>query len=110
MPDPGSALLIYTTFETADAARTLGRALVETRLAACCNIIDGMTSIYEWEGRLEESPEVVMIVKTSEACLDAALDHLKRLHPYETPALIVLNPQKVDSDFAAWIAAQTGNV
>lgn len=108
MPDHHGPLLIYTTFETAKAARTLGRDLVEARLAACVNIIDGMTSIYEWDGSLEESSEVVMFVKTNGKCLDDALKHLKAEHPYETPALIVIDPLKVDSEFAAWIAAQTG--
>lgn len=101
-------LLIYTTVETLDAARLLGRGLVDARLAACVNIISGMTSIYEWEGEVDEASEVVMIVKTNSQCLDDAMRHLKSTHPYDIPALIVIDPLQVDADFAAWIVGQTG--
>lgn len=103
-------LLIYTTFETAESARALGRSVVGARLAACVNIIDGMTSIYEWNSAINEASEVVMIVKTSSRCLGDALSHLKSNHPYETPALIVIDPCKVDDDFAMWIGEQTGGL
>ena len=57
-------VLIYTTFETVEDAKSVGRILVESRLAACVNIIPSMTSIYEWQGQLQEAGEAVMIIKT----------------------------------------------
>lgn len=101
-------LLIYTTLETARDARTLGNSLVDLRLAACVNIISGMQSIYEWEGQRCEASEVVMIVKTRHKCLEDTLNHMKLTHPYETPALIVIDPLTVSDGFAAWIVQQTG--
>lgn len=100
-------VLIYSTFESLDDARAVGGKLVEMRLAACINILPGMTSIYEWKGQREESSEVVMIIKTRSGCLEDAMAEAKRLHPYETPALIAIDPRDVDSDFAAWIKEQT---
>lgn len=100
-------LLIYTTFETTDEARAAGGKLVDARLAACVNILPGMISIYEWEEQRQEAGEVVMIVKTRAKCLEEALELLKSVHPYETPALIVIEPVRTDPDFQKWICDQT---
>lgn len=108
--DPASpedaALLIYTTFPTLDDAKKTGRFLVENRLAACVNILPQMTAIYAWEGRLQEDGETVMLVKTTAGRRDAALNEIKRLHPYSVPARLVLPVAGGGADFLAWIAAQ----
>ena len=101
-------VLIYTTLESVDDAKRIGRALVESKLAACVNILPAMTAIYEWQGELQEAGEVVMLIKTRKACQAEALARAKELHPYDTPALLVIEPSEVDDDFAAWIAGQTG--
>lgn len=108
MPDPDAPILIYTTFETADDARAMGRSLVEARLAACVNIFPPITAIYEWQGELEESGEVAMLIKSRRALQDRLLAAAKRLHPYETPALLVIETTAADADFCRWIAEQTG--
>lgn len=100
-------LLIYTTFENIKDARQMGRELVKARLAACVNIIPTMTSIYEWQGELCENSEVVMLIKTRNGRLEEALSRAKELHPYDTPALLVIEPGVVDSEFADWILEQT---
>lgn len=99
--------LIYTTLETFTDAQELGGKLVDARLAACVNILPGMTSIFEWEGERREAAEVVMIVKTRQECVEEAVRQLKAFHPYEVPVLIVIHPENVDANFEAWIAAQT---
>jgi periplasmic divalent cation tolerance protein len=108
VPDPDAPILIYTTLETAADARALGRSLVEARLAACVNIFPPITAIYEWEGKLEESGEVAMLIKSRRALQDRLLAEAKKLHPYETPALLVIEPSAGDADFCRWITEQTG--
>ncbi len=100
-------ILVYTTFETPDDAKRVGQALVADRLAACVNIIPGMTAIYEWEDTLQEAGETVMIIKSRAGLRERLLAEAKRLHPYETPALLVLKPVGGDADFIDWICAQT---
>jgi periplasmic divalent cation tolerance protein len=100
-------VLIYTTFETVEDAKKVGRMLVESGLAACVNVIPSMTSIYQWQGEIQEAGEVVMVIKTRKGCQTQVLRRAKDLHPYDTPALLVINPSEVDKDFAAWIAEQT---
>ncbi len=107
MGEENEPVLIYTTFEISDDARKVGRALVESKLAACVNIIPSMTSIYKWQGEVQEAAEVVMLIKTRKGCQAQALKHAKTLHPYDTPALLVIEPREVDTDFAAWIVDQT---
>ncbi|MEM8744984.1 MAG: divalent-cation tolerance protein CutA [Pseudomonadota bacterium] len=101
-------VVVYTTFETIDQAKELGHVLLKSRLAACMNIVPAMTSIYEWEGEVHETAEAVMLIKTSRRCQTEVLRRTKELHPYDTPALYVLDPLHTDTDFGAWIAAQTG--
>ena len=101
-------VLIYTTLEHLDDAKRIGRALVDSKLAACVNIFPATVAIYEWQGEVREEGEVVMLIKTRKACLSEALARTKQLHPYDTPALLAIEPSEVDGDFAAWIAGQTG--
>lgn len=99
--------LIYTTFASQSDAERCGGDLVERRLAGCVNILPQMVSIYEWKDTLSRENEAVMIVKTRAGRLEAALAALKDIHPYETPALIVLAPEVVDASFADWLRRQT---
>ncbi len=103
----GRAVLIYTTFPTQGEAETAGRFLVENRLAACVNIFPGMTAIFFWEGKTEQAAETAMLVKTAEARADEALAAIKRLHPYDVPARLVLPVTGGGEDFIDWIVAET---
>lgn len=100
-------ILIYTTFGSEADAKRVGRALVEARLAACVNIFPGMISIFEWEGALDEAGEVAMLIKTRSGLKQKTLDAAGQLHPYETPALLVIETSGGSDAFANWIAEQT---
>jgi periplasmic divalent cation tolerance protein len=100
-------VLIYSTFPSAEAAESVGRALVEQRLAACVNIIAGMTSIYHWEGRIERASEAVMIIKTRKALTEAAIAVARERHPYTNPALLVVLIEGGSADYLAWLLEET---
>ena len=100
-------ILIYTTLPDAASAEALGRALIESRLAACINIYPGMIALYEWNGAIERTGEVGMIIKTTAPHLDALLVRARALHPYEIPALLVLGRADANPDYLAWAKAQT---
>jgi periplasmic divalent cation tolerance protein len=101
-----AAILIYTTFPSESEAKSAGRALVEQGLAACVNIFPQMTSIYAWEGQVEESGEAAMIVKTVRMREVEVLAEIKRLHPYTVPARLVLPLSGGGEDFLRWITEQ----
>jgi periplasmic divalent cation tolerance protein len=100
-------VLVYATFPSGEVAETMGRQLVEQRLAACVNILPGMTSIYRWEGVIERDSEVVMIVKTRASLAEAAMGAVKEGHPYTNPALLVIPVEAGAGPYIEWLLAQT---
>ena len=107
MQENDKAVLVYTTFPSADEAEAVGGALVDGGLAACVNILPVMTSIYIWKGERNRDSEAVMIVKTRSALAERVMAEVKARHPYETPALLVLPVEGGFADYLAWISAQT---
>jgi periplasmic divalent cation tolerance protein len=105
LPEGSVAALVYTTFPEKESAMAAGRALVEERLAGCINILPAMTSIYVWKDVTEVSDEVVLIAKVMPEGVADCLRALKRKHPYETPALLVLPVAAGEADYLAWLRA-----
>ena len=107
MSEQETPVLVYTTFPDISSAKRIGGALVERRLAACVNILPGMLSIYRWEGALETSEEVVMIIKTSSAAAGDVIREVESLHPYETPAVLKIETNGGSRSYLDWIIAMT---
>jgi periplasmic divalent cation tolerance protein len=106
--EAGQVTLIYTTFPSKSEAKKIGRALIESGMAACVNIFPKMTSIYVWEGEVQESREAAMLVKTASHRAEDVLAEIKRLHPYSLPARLALAVDGGGADFLEWITRQTG--
>jgi periplasmic divalent cation tolerance protein len=109
MANEDRPVLIYTTFPGLDDAKRVGEALVTARLAACVNMFPGMISIFAWKGAREEAGEVAMIVKTRSGLVEAVLAEIKRLHPYELPALLVLPTEGGSAEYCGWILSETAS-
>ena len=108
MPDTPDTRLIYITAENTDEARAIGRALVDARLAACANVLGPMTSIYRWEGAVQEGEEAVLIAKTTAALVEALTAKVRELHSYDCPCVVALPVEDGNPAFLDWIAAETG--
>lgn len=104
-----SALIAYITVPDREDALRIGRALLEERLAACINVLDGMQSVYWWKGALEEARECVLLVKSTSARKDAVIAKVLELHGYEVPCIIFLPIDGGNPDYLAWIERETGN-
>lgn len=102
------AVFVYTTWPTTVEAETAGRGLLERRLAACVNILPGMISHYRWEGKVERAEEVVMIIKTRAALAGDVEAAVKDVHPYSTPAILVLPLESVEHNYLGWLLTETG--
>ncbi len=107
MPENDKPILIYTTTPTPEVAEQLGAVLLDQRLAACVNVLPGMISHYMWQGRRERGIECAVLVKTRAGLKDDVMAAIKAHHPYETPALLVLDVTAASDAFAAWIIAET---
>jgi periplasmic divalent cation tolerance protein len=103
------AVLLYSTFPTAAAAEEVGGYLVDERLAACVNIIPGMTSIYRWKGERQHDSEVVMIIKTASHLAERVIAETRQRHPYTNPALLILPVEGGSKDFIGWIMSETSD-
>jgi len=103
-----SAALVYFTAASKSDAVKIGATIVEERLAACVNVLGEITSIYRWEGAIQQEGEVAAIAKTSESTLAALIDRIKDLHAYDCPCVISARIDAGNPEFLAWIAAETG--
>ena len=99
--------LIYMTTGSAAEAERIGRALVTERLAACVNIVDGMRSMYRWEGEVQESGETILIAKTRADLVDKLTARVSELHAYDCPCVVSLAIDGGNSAFLDWIDAET---
>jgi periplasmic divalent cation tolerance protein len=98
---------VYVTSGDQDEAKRIGRSVVESRLAACANVIGGMQSIFWWEGKIQEGQEAVLILKTTEDRLPALITRIKELHSYECPCIEALPVETGFPPFLEWVARET---
>jgi periplasmic divalent cation tolerance protein len=101
------AILVYATFPSIEEAEWIGGRLVEDGLAACVNILPGMVSIYVWQGQRHRDQECAMIIKSRANLADRIIETVRSLHPYDNPALVVLDIAGGSPPFLEWILAQT---
>ena len=103
----GRYRVAFITCGSIAEARRIARAVVQRKLAACANIVPVMESIYRWKGKVEEAPEVLMIVKTSAKRLADLEREVKRLHSYDVPEFIVLPIGAGSKQYLGWIGENT---
>jgi periplasmic divalent cation tolerance protein len=104
-----SPIVAMTSCGSPEEARKIAHALTEARLAACVNIVPGISSIYRWKGQVEEASEVLLIVKTRSMLLPQLQRRLQELHSYEVPELIVLPITGGSPSYLAWLADETSS-
>jgi periplasmic divalent cation tolerance protein len=106
--DRVDAILVLTTVGSEDQAITIARALIEDRLAACVNVLPEMTSVYRWEGAVQEDRERQLIIKTTRPALDAVRERVHALHGYDLPEFLVLPVDSGSERYLQWIEESTG--
>ena len=98
--------LVYITVKDKAEARKIGGELVESKLAACVNIIDNMNSMYVWEGKLQDDKEVILIAKTTEARVPQLVEKVKAVHSYDCPCIVSLAITGGNREFLDWVASE----
>ena len=96
-------ILVLTTAASKEEASKIGRLLVERLLAACVNVVPQMTSIYRWEGEIEEAEEWLLIVKTTRGAFERVRDAIKELHSYDVPECIAISIESGSMEYLSWI-------
>lgn len=100
--------LAYITVSNKEEARAIGRSLVEHKLAACVNIIEGMESIYFWDGKLVEDSETILLAKTHHSKVEMLTNHVKKMHSYDCPCVISfsINEEGANKEYVDWLLAE----
>lgn len=100
-------VLGYVTAASLKEAKKIGKALVTEKLAACVNIIKGMESIYQWEGKIESGHEIVLILKSRAPLKPRITKRIKELHSYTCPCIVFLPINSGNPQFLKWIHQET---
>lgn len=110
MSDTGgdAVMVVLTTAPSTDVAERIGTTLVEERLAACANVVRGVTSIYRWRGEIERESEVLMVLKTTAGTVERLKLRLVELHPYEVPEALAIEPADGHAPYLDWVRAEVG--
>ena len=99
-------IVVYVTAPE-DEAVDLARTLVEERLVACVNLVPGLRSIYWWQGKVEDEPEVLCIMKTRSNLFESLRDRVRQLHSYEVEEIIALPILAGNLPYLDWIKENT---
>jgi periplasmic divalent cation tolerance protein len=98
---------LYITIGNREEARAIAAALLQERLVACTNMIDGVESQYWWEGKIAADREVLLIAKTRADLVDAAIARVKALHSYKVPCIVALPILAGNPAYLDWITTET---
>lgn len=96
-------IVVLCMIDTYEAAKSIARTLVESKLAACVNIVPQITSIYSWKGEIVEDNEFLLIVKSKSEAYDKLEAKIKELHSYEVPEIIAFDINKGLPEYLRWI-------
>lgn len=97
-------IVVLSTCGSEEEARRLARALVESRLAACVNLVPGLRSVYRWKDSVEEAEEVLLAIKTSQSLFEEVRSAIERLHSYEVPEVIALPIADGADRYLGWLS------
>lgn len=102
-----TSTMIYVTTSSREEALRIGRAVVADRLAACANVLPGVTSVFRWQGEVQEEGETALILKTRSDLVERLTARVKELHSYDCPCVVALPIAGGNPDFLQWIAEET---
>ena len=107
--NPNKLLVVVTSLPDMAAAKELARALVEARVAACVQLVDGMQSVYRWEGKVCEAYEVLLSAKTTDSKWSEISQYIQDHHPYDLPEILAFSPEQYAQQYGEWVQAEVNS-
>ena len=101
-------IVVFSTASSPEEAEKIARALVNERLAACVNVIPSVRSFYRWQGKIEDSPEFLLVIKSSRERFDVLRVALAKLHSYEVPEVIAMPVVDGARNYLNWMDGELG--
>jgi periplasmic divalent cation tolerance protein len=102
-------LVVVTTLPNMEAATALAKSLVEAHLAACVQIIEGLYSVYRWEGKICEEQEVLLSAKTIAHQWEEVCAFIKASHPYDLPEILAFSPTQYEQQYGQWVSSEVNS-
>jgi periplasmic divalent cation tolerance protein len=102
-------LLVFCTVASENDAKHISHVLLVKKLAACCTFIPGATSLYNWQGREEESREILLLIKTTQKKYNQLEKEIQMLHSYEVPEIIAVNIEAASPAYVDWLIENVNN-
>lgn len=96
-------LIVFTTVSSAKEAEALAHKLVESKLAACVQILPPMISVYSWKDEIEKDSEILLLIKTLPEKYDELEKFISENHPYEVPEIVAIQAEKVSESYLGWL-------
>jgi len=99
------AIVVFMTAANADEARRIANHLVESKLAACVQILPEIESVYRWEGKVQREKEVLILAKTTAPQFDELEKAVRGIHSYDTPEIVAVQASAVSEPYRTWLAS-----
>jgi periplasmic divalent cation tolerance protein len=100
--------IVLTTTGSEEEAQKIAYHLVENRMAACVNIVPQIASVYRWQGKVDETHEWLLLVKTTAGAFEKVRHAIAELHSYELPECVCLSIEDGSANYLQWIADSVG--
>ena len=105
--DHSESMIFYVTTPDKKTALDLAYSIVEKKIAACTNIIESISSVYWWKGKVHTDQECMMVIKTTTKKSDNLIEYMQKNHPYEVAECIGINIAKGSEPYLQWIVDST---
>lgn len=99
-------LIVFTTAPNTEESETLARKIIESKLAACVQILLPMTSIYFWDGKIQTDSEHLLLIKTLPEKFNALEKFIQSNHSYDVPEIVAVESKRVSADYLKWMKSQ----
>lgn len=104
---PDEPVTLYVTVPNKEEGIRIGHVLIKASLAACANVMDNVTSVFSWQGEIQEEAEAILFAKTRAALIEDATATIIKEHEYDCPCVVALPITGGNAEFIDWIKAET---
>ena len=105
--DDGEFIILYVTVPNEEVGKKIATELVNAKLAACVNVLDGVKSYYRWQGKVEVDSEQLLIIKSKKLLFHDLQKKVEALHPYDTPEIVSFPLQNISPRYKKWLGDST---
>jgi periplasmic divalent cation tolerance protein len=102
-----NVLIVFVTVSSQEEGERIGSSLVESKLAACVNVLPQVSSIFSWQGKIEKDGEVLLLIKTTRERMDDLAARIKEMHSYDLPEILAVPVFAGSRDYIDWVQQET---